>query len=84
MSIVRTAKKPGSSRYVCHPPTFPVKGEGVFRGARSGCPLRFQQKHYFFIKRNRPWVSLSLVKYNAPSGPTATPTGRAQRLPSAR
>lgn len=33
--------------------------------------------------RNKPSVSLSLVKYNAPSSPNATPIGRAQRSPLA-
>lgn len=38
---------------------------------------------HFNPRRNNPWVPPSLVKYSAPSGPMATPTGRAQRSPSA-
>ena len=52
----------------------------TFTNNDFGPPLGFHQRIRF--SRNSPLVSLSLVKYSAPSGPIATPAGRAQRLPS--
>lgn len=46
--------------------------------------MRTPNKNYNYRTRfnlNSPLISLSLLKYSAPSGPTATPAGRAQRSP---
>src|SRR3569832_2418688 len=60
-----------------HPPTY--SSDVAYAGESQD--IAMVGIHRAGLSRNSASVSLSLVKYNAPSGPTATPTGRAQRLP---